>query len=139
MKLRKNNIFIPTMDDEVKIQVGTNRLEYFMKQLRACGEPICLFGEGPADRRERLRNVLASKSFSEDDIALQREILGLQEEGKEEDDQQKEVVYSRAEPELIAARQIIFKYSIERQVTKNPPNILVAKPAWKSKEKKRRI
>ena len=31
MKLRKNNIFIPTMDDEVKIQVGINRLGYFMK------------------------------------------------------------------------------------------------------------
>ena len=83
--------------------------------------------------------MLASKSFSEDDIALQREIFGLQEEGKEEDDQQKEVVYSRADPELIAARQIIFKYSIERYVTKSFRNSLVAKPAWKNKEKKRRI
>nr|1MZW_B Chain B, U4/U6 snrnp 60kDa protein [Homo sapiens] len=26
--------------------------------LRALGEPITLFGEGPAERRERLRNIL---------------------------------------------------------------------------------
>ena len=139
MKLRKNNIFIPTMDEEVKIQVGPYRQVFLMKQLRACGEPICLFGEGPADRRERLRNVLASKSFSEDDIALQREVFGLQDEEKEEEDQQKEVVYSRADPELITARQTIFNYSIKRYATNIFCNFIVAKLVWKSKEKKRRI
>lgn len=61
-----------------------------------------------------MRNVLVNKTFSEEDVAIQREIFGLQDQQGEEEDQQKEVVYSRAEPELIAARQYIFTYSIEK-------------------------
>lgn len=38
---------MPTDDSEVKVK------------LRAMGEPICYFGEGPADRRERLRDLLS--------------------------------------------------------------------------------
>ena len=37
---------VSTDDNEVK------------KGLRAVGEPICYFGEGPADRRQRLKEVL---------------------------------------------------------------------------------
>ena len=29
------------------------------RQLRSCGEPITLFGEGPAERRVRLREIIA--------------------------------------------------------------------------------
>lgn len=29
------------------------------QQLRSLNQPICLFGEGPADRRERLRQILS--------------------------------------------------------------------------------
>ena len=39
-------INVSTDDTEVKLQ------------LREFGEPICLFGEDPADRRERLRQLL---------------------------------------------------------------------------------
>lgn len=38
---------MPTDDSEVKLK------------LRSMGEPICFFGEGPADRRERLRDLLS--------------------------------------------------------------------------------
>lgn len=38
---------VSTDDEEVK------------KDLRTLGEPICYFGEGPADRRERLKEVLS--------------------------------------------------------------------------------
>jgi U4/U6 small nuclear ribonucleoprotein PRP4 len=38
---------VSTDDEEVK------------KDLRTVGEPICLFGEGPADRRQRLKEVLS--------------------------------------------------------------------------------
>ena len=41
------HIAVPTDDAEVKVK------------LRGMGEPICFFGEGPADRRERLRDLLS--------------------------------------------------------------------------------
>lgn len=45
---KARQINVSTDDSEVK------------KNLRQLGEPICLFGEGPADRRARLRELLAS-------------------------------------------------------------------------------
>lgn len=45
---KARQINVSTDDSEVK------------KNLRHLGEPICLFGEGPADRRNRLRDLLAS-------------------------------------------------------------------------------
>ncbi|XP_049515220.1 U4/U6 small nuclear ribonucleoprotein Prp4-like isoform X1 [Dermacentor silvarum] len=41
-----------------QINVSTDDTEV-KSTLRDMGEPICLFGEGPADRRERLRHLLA--------------------------------------------------------------------------------
>lgn len=41
-----------------QIQVSTDDSEVKVN-LRQLGEPICLFGEGPAERRERLRRTLA--------------------------------------------------------------------------------
>lgn len=44
---RAKTINVPTDDTEIQIQ------------LRAIGEPICLFGEDKQDRRERLRKFLS--------------------------------------------------------------------------------
>jgi U4/U6 small nuclear ribonucleoprotein PRP4 len=44
----KRQINVSTDDEEVK------------KNLRQLGEPICIFGEGPAERRIRLRELIAS-------------------------------------------------------------------------------
>ncbi|XP_058796104.1 U4/U6 small nuclear ribonucleoprotein Prp4 isoform X2 [Phymastichus coffea] len=49
------------------------------KDLRHLGEPVCLFGEGPADRRNRLKELLASlgedaiKKKEDDDTAPQKD------------------------------------------------------------------
>lgn len=40
------------------INVSTDDAEV-KRNLRQLGEPICLFGEGPADRRVRLRDILS--------------------------------------------------------------------------------
>ena len=73
-----------------------------------------MFAEGPGDRRSRLMEVLIRKTFSEEDVALQREILGLKSKSSKEDTKPKETVYTRATPELVAARQFIYQYSIKK-------------------------
>ncbi|XP_046433071.1 U4/U6 small nuclear ribonucleoprotein Prp4 [Neodiprion virginianus] len=56
---KARQINVSTDDSEVK------------NNLRQLGEPICLFGEGPADRRSRLRELLAS--LGEDAIKKKHE------------------------------------------------------------------
>ncbi len=50
---RARNIVVPTNPDVVK------------QKLRDLGHPITLFGEGPGDRRDRLRNIIASFEMDE--------------------------------------------------------------------------
>lgn len=50
---RARTIIVPTSIDEVK------------KKLRELGQPVTYFGEGPADRRERLKEVIARMELSE--------------------------------------------------------------------------
>ena len=47
--MQKHATAVPTKDIDIK------------RMLRQLGEPICLFGEDPIDRRNRLKHVLASK------------------------------------------------------------------------------
>ena len=138
-KLRKKAIFVPTLDEDVKLQVLYLFSFQLTIQLRACGEPICLFGEGPADRRERLRAVLDIKSFAEEDIANQRQVLGLKKQSTEEEEKPKEVVYERASPELIQVRRIIYEYSMKRYNIVKLNNKIVVKKDQKSNVKKIQI
>lgn len=50
--------------------------------LRQLAEPICLFGEGPAERRERLKTVISQ--LSEDEIAQKLKKKEEQEKREEE-------------------------------------------------------
>lgn len=50
-KKKARHVQVSTDDDEVK------------KNLRKLGQPICLFGEGPAERRNRLRELLSRYCF----------------------------------------------------------------------------
>ncbi|UKZ80787.1 hypothetical protein TrVFT333_008552 [Trichoderma virens FT-333] len=93
-------IAVPTDDGRVRAK------------LREMGEPITLFGEGPADRRDRLRELLT----------IQAEMAGLEsgditmEDAAEdaEEEEQEEEFYSRGGPELLQARINIAEFSLPR-------------------------
>jgi U4/U6 small nuclear ribonucleoprotein PRP4 len=53
---RARAILVPTAVEEIK------------GKLRELGHPVTLFGEGPADRRERLREVIAALNLDDDEL-----------------------------------------------------------------------
>ena len=56
IKKRARSVIVPTATDEIKAK------------LRELGHPVTLFGEGPADRRERLREVIASMNLNDEEL-----------------------------------------------------------------------
>ncbi|XP_054707202.1 U4/U6 small nuclear ribonucleoprotein Prp4-like [Uloborus diversus] len=94
---KARQINVSTDDSEVKAN------------LRQIGEPICTFGEGPADRRERLRQVLAR--LGEDALKKKQ-----QEEEKEEAKEKltETTWYHEGTENLRKAREWIAAYSIPR-------------------------
>jgi U4/U6 small nuclear ribonucleoprotein PRP4 len=56
IKKRARTINVPTSPEEIKTK------------LRELGHPITLFGEGPADRRDRLREVIAQLDLNEEEL-----------------------------------------------------------------------
>ncbi|KAJ8896325.1 hypothetical protein PR048_001669 [Dryococelus australis] len=94
---RARQINVSTDDEEVK------------KNLRQLGEPICLFGEGPADRRSRLRDLLAK--LGEDAIKKKQE---EEEERIQQEKDQESTWYHEGPESLRIARMWIAKYSLPR-------------------------
>ncbi|XP_061282519.1 U4/U6 small nuclear ribonucleoprotein Prp4 isoform X2 [Bos javanicus] len=94
---RARQINVSTDDSEVKAC------------LRALGEPITLFGEGPAERRERLRNILsvvgtdALKKTKKDD-----------EKSKKSKEEYQQTWYHEGPHSLKVARLWIANYSLPR-------------------------
>lgn len=96
-KRQLRSIFVPTGDREVK------------RQLRSLLQPICLFGEDAADRRDRLRGLLEKLGAG----ALKRlEEGGLESQVKEET--QGEVWYHEGPQELKQHRIRIAEESLGR-------------------------
>jgi len=127
MKRRAREMAVATDDSQVRAQ------------LREMGQPITLFGEREGERRERLRLLLAEKSFDAEELealeARAKEAAGAfkrqrkenseiaRSGGTKEDEapselhaaakKAKETVYSHASAELIEARRNIAKLSWE--------------------------
>lgn len=95
-------IALPTNDGEVRAR------------LREIDEPITLFGEGPADRRDRLRDLIARARLEKG------ETMEVEEESEEssesEEDEEDEEFYTEGSAALKQARREMAEYSIPRYV-----------------------
>lgn len=77
--------------------------------LRERGQPITLFGEGPADRRDRLRELILDDTDGAGGVSADTQM-------QEADDQadQEEEFYTEGLPELLQSRKDIARYSLPR-------------------------
>ena len=102
-KRRAAAIAVPTDDGRVRLK------------LREIGEPITLFGEGPGDRRDRLRELLTRRAEleagedGEGDLEMQE---ALRDDGGQ--GEQEEEFYTGGVEELLQARRAIAKYSLPK-------------------------
>lgn len=100
-KRRAAAMAVPTDDTRVRAR------------LRELGEPITLFGEGPADRRDRLRELLtdlSERQAGEEDVEM--------EEPEDEEVEQQEEFYTEGTNDLLEARKSIARFSLPRARTR---------------------
>ncbi|KAM3077457.1 hypothetical protein ACMFMG_006800 [Clarireedia jacksonii] len=102
-KRRSAAIAVPTDDGRVRAR------------LRELGEPITLFGEDAADRRDRLRSLLTIEAEMRD-VEDGEGDIEMGEAGGEakEGDEAEEEFYTRGSSELLEARVDIAKFSLPR-------------------------
>jgi U4/U6 small nuclear ribonucleoprotein PRP4 len=100
-KRRAAQIAVPTDDGRVRAR------------LREMGEPITLFGEGPGDRRDRLRELLTilAEEAEADGVPVD---TPMGEGDNEAQPEQEEEFYTEGLQELLQARRKIAKYSLPR-------------------------
>ncbi|MCJ1314092.1 hypothetical protein MMC25_007772 [Agyrium rufum] len=102
-KRRAAAIAVPTDDGRVRAK------------LRELGEPMTLFGEGPGDRRDRLRELLTQRAELEDGVDAQGDTS--MQDAEEQDGAQAEVeeeFYTEGLQELLEVRRAIARYSLPR-------------------------
>ena len=98
-------IAVPTDDGRVRTK------------LRELGEPVTLFGEGPGDRRDRLREILtthAQLASEKPDVDMTDAAEAADAEGQEDGEEEEEEFYSRGGSDLLHARISIAEYSLPR-------------------------
>lgn len=80
-------------------------------KLREMGEPITLFGEGPADRRDRLRELMTQQAERGD--ASEAADVDM-DDAPDQEGEVEEEFYTNGTDELLRARQEIARYSLPR-------------------------
>lgn len=83
-------------------------------RLRELGEPITLFGEGPADRRDRLRELLTDIAEKQEAAAAEEDVEMEEAFGEEDEGDQQEEFYTEGSDELLKARKDIARFSLPR-------------------------
>ncbi|KAF2753236.1 U4/U6 small nuclear ribonucleoprotein-like protein Prp4 [Pseudovirgaria hyperparasitica] len=99
-KRRAAAIAVPTDDTRVRAR------------LRELKEPMTLFGEGPAERRDRLREILTSIQESADH--LQDEVMRDATEQPDDEGEAQEEFYTIGTDALLNARKHLAKYSLAK-------------------------
>jgi len=102
---RARTMIVPTAVEDVKAQ------------LRSLGHPVTLFGEGPFDRRERLKEVLAQAELATEAASGSSSSSSFDSQQLQQEQQRmakKEVIYTPASEELVAARKILSTFSFDR-------------------------
>lgn len=97
-KRRAAQLIVPTADRDVKAK------------LRSRGEPITLFGEGPSERRDRLRALLADAAEA---LGQDAADVDMQDAEDAPGDEQEEF-YTQGTQSLLDARRDMAKYSLPR-------------------------
>ncbi|TFK29654.1 U4/U6 snRNP-specific spliceosomal protein [Coprinopsis marcescibilis] len=97
-KKKARGIAAPTDDNKVKAR------------LREIGEPITLFGERAADRRDRLIYVLSQINAARGDDAMEVD----EDSSEDSEEEEQEEFYTPGSLELLEARQNIAEYSLPR-------------------------
>ncbi|KAG8691014.1 hypothetical protein FRC09_011752 [Ceratobasidium sp. 395] len=98
-KKRARTMAVPTDDNRVKAR------------LREIGEPITLFGERAADRRDRLIYVLSQIQGARGDDDIE-----MEDESSSSDEEKEEEFYTEGSLELLEARRRIAEYSLPRSL-----------------------
>ncbi|KAI1259821.1 WD40-repeat-containing domain protein [Xylariaceae sp. FL1019] len=99
-KRKAANLVVPTDDGRVRVR------------LRELGEPITLFGEGPAERRDRLRELLLNIEMGQG--SAESADIAMEDAPDEEQIDQEEEFYTNGSPGLLQARQDIARFSLPR-------------------------
>jgi U4/U6 small nuclear ribonucleoprotein PRP4 len=104
-KRKAAQIAVPTDDGRVRAR------------LRELGEPVTLFGEGPGDRRDRLRELLTVQAEEAEADGVPMD-MPMGEVGNEGQPEQEEEFYTEGLQELLQARRKIAKYSLPRAASR---------------------
>jgi hypothetical protein len=94
---RAKTLAVPTDDNKVRLY------------LRAMKEPITLFGEGPWERRERLRRFMSANEGAVSELETKLgDLMDLSEEESDDDEE----FFTRGSAELLDARRWITEFSL---------------------------
>ena len=106
---RARTVIVPTDIQEVK------------EKLRELGHPVTHFGEGPADRRERLRQEIANLELNTEELAKVQQLMNEKSgalagtsSSEHVVNQRKDLFYTHASDELIQIRRDLAEYSFDR-------------------------
>ncbi|OCF37624.1 U4/U6 small nuclear ribonucleoprotein PRP4 [Kwoniella heveanensis BCC8398] len=102
-KKRLRKMAVPTDDKKVR------------ERLRAYGEPITLFGEGPGDRRDRLKYVQEQIEQARGGEGM--EVDAESDESSDEEEEEGEF-YTEGTDALLEARRKLARYSLSRARTR---------------------